>query len=32
MGAFGVEFLNEGIELSLLLQDVGAGGPGGFLL
>ena len=30
MGALVVEFMNEGIELSLLLKEVGTGGPGSF--
>jgi hypothetical protein len=30
--AFGIEFLNEGVEFSLLLQDIGASGACGFLL
>ena len=32
MRPFVIEFLNEGVELGLLLQDVGAGRAGGFLL
>ena len=30
MGAFVVEFINEGIELSLLLKEVGTGRAGSF--
>jgi len=30
--AFGIELHLEGVELSLLLQEVGAGGSGGFFL
>ena len=30
MGALVVEFMNEGIELGLLLKEVGTGGPGSF--
>ena len=32
MGPLVIEFLDEVIELGLLLEHVGAGGPGGFLL
>ena len=32
MGPLVVELFDEGIEADLLLQDVGAGGAGGFLL
>ena len=32
MGSFLIEFLQKGVELSLLLQDVGAGRAGGFFL
>ena len=32
MGSFAVEFLQEQVELGLLLQDVGAGWASGFFL
>jgi hypothetical protein len=32
MGTLGIEFLDEGVEFGPLLEDVGAGGPGGVLL
>ena len=32
MRALGIKFFNEGVEFSLLLQDIGARGPCRFLL